>query len=173
MQGPMPFERMTKHHAIIDANHDTISHENFAQSMHFEVFSNLMPGNKKVYYNQVENKYHLENGYFPNSRQQVHKEMRKEPFHQFWSALRRTTQEMMWTATDQYILKTEEELNSRVNELTSSNDNLQLNSSLKMPKYLTSVDGMCHLIQPSFLFSLVPLTLWLTHEWKCHQLVPQ
>tara|TARA_Y100000590_G_C15714317_1_gene1011361 strand:+ start:23 stop:1195 length:1173 start_codon:yes stop_codon:yes gene_type:complete len=143
MLGPIPFEKMTKHQAIIDVNHDTRSHENFAQSMHFEVFAKLMPGNKKVYYNQVEKKYLLKHRNSPKSRQDIRKVMNKEPFHQFWSALRRTTQEMMWVASDDCIVKTEEELIPRVNNIIKKNNNLQLNSSLNMPKYITSVDIHC------------------------------
>lgn len=143
MGNPIPFEQMAGHGAIVNSNHDGRAHENFAQAMHFEVFAELMPGNKAVFLDRVEPRFRSQNGISPANRQQVRKEMREEPFHQFWSALRRTTQEMMWRATGECLHHTDDELHARIDQIRSGDETLKLNPALEAPRYVTAVDIHC------------------------------
>ncbi|MCX8231266.1 MAG: class I SAM-dependent methyltransferase [Alphaproteobacteria bacterium] len=143
MTGPTPFERMNRHGAIVDASHDELALENFAQAMHFEVFAHLMPGNKDVYEHRVLPAFKKREGRTPASRREVRSEMREDPYHQTWSALRRTTQEMMWIATDTCLHRTYDELHERARPKNKTLGSLTLDPSLDLPRYITAVDIHC------------------------------
>ncbi|MEQ8249505.1 MAG: methyltransferase domain-containing protein [Alphaproteobacteria bacterium] len=143
MSGPTPFERMKRHGAIVHSSHDEMALENFAQAMHFEVFGHLMPGNKDVYQNRVLPAFKKREGRQPATRKEVRAEMREDPYHQTWSALRRTTQEMMWVATDTCLHRTYDELHERAQPRGRTRGSLELDASLDLPRYITAVDIHC------------------------------
>jgi len=143
MSGPTPFERMNRHGAIVNSNHDEMAMENFAQAMHFEVFGHLMPGNKDVYQARVLPAFKRREGRKPDSRREVRAEMRRDPYHQAWSALRRTTQEMMWVATDTCLNRTYDELHDRAQPRKKRLGSLEVDPSLDLPRYITAVDIHC------------------------------
>jgi 2-polyprenyl-3-methyl-5-hydroxy-6-metoxy-1,4-benzoquinol methylase len=143
MNGPTSFERMKRHGAIVDTSHDEIALENFAQAMHFQVFARLMPGNKDVYENRVLPAFEKRNGRTPTSRREVRAEMRDDPYHQTWSALRRTTQEMMWVATDTCLNRTYDELHERARPKKRALGSLTLDPALNLPRYVTALDIHC------------------------------
>jgi ubiquinone/menaquinone biosynthesis C-methylase UbiE len=143
MNGPTPFERMKRHGAIVHSSHDELALENFAQAMHFEVFGHLMPGNKDVYQNRVLPAFKKRKGRQPTTRKEVRAEMREDPYHQTWSALRRTTQEMMWVATDTCLHRTYDELHERAQPHGRTLGSLELDAGLDLPRYITAVDIHC------------------------------
>ena len=143
MSGPTPFQRMTRHGAIVHTSHDEMALENFAQAMHSEVFGHLMPGNKDAYQNRVLPAFEKREGRKPTTRKEVRAEMRDDPFHQTWSALRRTTQEMMWIATDTCLHRTYDDLHERAQPHGRPLGSLDLDSNLDLPRYVTALDIHC------------------------------
>ncbi len=143
MPGPTPFERMYQHGAIVNSSHDELAMENFAQAMHREVFGHLMPGNKDVYKARVLPSFKKSKGRTPESRKEVRAAMRQDPYHQTWSALRRTTQEMMWVATDTCLNRTYGELHDRAQPRRKTMGSLETDPSLDLPRYITDVDIHC------------------------------
>ncbi|NQV79149.1 MAG: class I SAM-dependent methyltransferase [Alphaproteobacteria bacterium] len=143
MSGPTPFQRMTRHGAIVHTSHDEMALENFAQAMHSEVFGHLMPGNKDVYESRVLPAFKKREGRKPTTRKEVRAEMREDPYHQTWSALRRTTQEMMWIATDTCLHRTYDDLHERAQPHGQRLGSLDLDSNLDLPRYVTALDIHC------------------------------
>ncbi|MSO65155.1 MAG: class I SAM-dependent methyltransferase [Alphaproteobacteria bacterium] len=146
MLGPQSFNRLLPHGVSLAANHDEIAHENFAQAMHFQVFARLMPGNKDAYQARVLPAYVKTRGRRPKNRQEVRAEMRRDPYHQMWSALRRTTQELMWTAAQTGLDRDFAALQGRADKFLRdkrTTSTLQLDPALEMPRYITAVDIHC------------------------------
>ncbi|MBM3503472.1 MAG: class I SAM-dependent methyltransferase [Alphaproteobacteria bacterium] len=146
MLGPNSFNRLAAHGVSLAANHDEIAHENFAQAMHFQVFANLMPGNKEVYRTRVLPSFQRERGRRPSNRQEVRGAMRRDPYHQMWSALRRTTQELMWTAAQTGLNRGFPALQQRASNYLArptTKSSLTLDPTIAMPRYITAVDIHC------------------------------
>ncbi len=136
------FKHMAKHGMSIDPEHDEVSREDFVQSMHAHVFSNLLPGNKEIYEARVLPAFVRQNNRPPRDRQEVRKEMRRDPYHQMWSALRRTAQEMMWDAADAGATRQDAELRART-RVRDPKGSLELDSTVNLPRYITAVDIHC------------------------------
>jgi ubiquinone/menaquinone biosynthesis C-methylase UbiE len=146
MMGPTSFNRFAAHGVSLAANHDELAHENFAQAMHYQVFANLMPGNKDTYRGRVLPAFVRERGRKPSSRQEVRVAMRRDPYHQMWSALRRTTQELMWTAAQTGLDREFPTLQARASRLLArpaKTGSLQLDPKVRTPRYISAVDIHC------------------------------
>lgn len=136
------FKHMGKHGMSVDTLHDEISREDFVQSLHSHVFTNLLPGNKAAYDARVLPGFVRQNNRPPNDRQEVRREMRRDPYHQMWSALRRTSQELMWVAADTSATRQDSELRAK-SRVRKPKGSLELDPSVELPRYITAVDIHC------------------------------
>lgn len=143
MSGPQSFHRMAPHAVLVQAQHDDLAHENFAQAMHRTVFAGLMPGNREVFEARVRPQFERQHKRPPHDRQEVRAAMRRDPYHQLWSALRRTTQEMMWQAAHVGIGRDLVAMNSRAQPRKAAQGSLGLDPNVELPRYLTAVDIHC------------------------------
>lgn len=136
------FKHMGKHGMSVDTLHDEVSREDFVQSLHSHVFTNLLPGNKAAYDTRVLPGFVRQNNRPPRDRQEVRQEMRRDPYHQMWSALRRTSQELMWVAADASATRQDSELRAK-SHVRKPKGSLELDSSVELPRYITAVDIHC------------------------------
>jgi len=143
LSGPHSFHRMASHGVLVKALHDEHAHEDFAQSMHHTVFSRLMPGNRDAFEARVRPQFERQHKRAPQDRQEVRTAMRRDPYHQLWSALRRTTQEMMWQAAHIGISRDLAAMNDRAQPRHNARGSLGLDKSVAPPRYLTAVDIHC------------------------------
>jgi len=136
------FKNMAKHGMSVDAMHDEASRDDFVQSLHSHVFANLLPGNKNVYETRVLPAFVRRNNRPPRDRQEVRQDMRRDPYHQMWSTLRRTAQEMMWDAADASVTREDAELRAKT-RVRNPKGSLELDDAVELPRYLTAVDIHC------------------------------
>lgn len=134
---------MPTHDMLPDTNHDEQAMQDFVTSFRGHLASKVMPGNFAVYANRVEPKFEQAHRRKPNSRHEVRKFMVKDGYYQFWSAMQRRSQEMMW---DSVIAPTEREWESLVGrakkraEGCAVGGSLRLNPELEVPRYHTAAD---------------------------------
>jgi len=86
----------TQHELLPHATHDEQARQNFVQSLKVHLATSVSPGNKAVYEKRAKPRFQRENKRGPQDRHDVRRVMKDEPYYQTWSALLRTSQEMMW-----------------------------------------------------------------------------
>src|SRR5262249_38899394 len=106
--------------------------------------SKVSPGNKVVYERRARPRFEKENNRAPRDRHEVRRVMRDEPYYQTWSALQRTSQEMMWDAVAASVERQLPDLIARAKRAGGTLGSLPLNPDLKIPAYHTAVDIHCH-----------------------------
>ena len=136
-----------KQHAMLPtADHDEQARQDFVAAFRGHLSSSLMPGNYQVYQAKVEPAFRAKHGRPPADQDEVRKVMTQNSFYQFWSAMQRRSQEMLW---DSVIDPTERQLPQLIEksrELSSrrlakgARGTLRLNPELTIPKYHAAAD---------------------------------
>ena len=141
--GPITFRQMGAHQMMTDARHDEIAREDFVQSLHFQVLNRMRSGNEQAFEKNVLPGFVRANNRPPKNRQEVRKEMAHEPYHQMWSSLRRTSQELMWDAAAASSTRDAPRLSRRARTNGRAKGTLTLNPAVKTPRYVSALDIHC------------------------------
>ena len=131
------------HDAMPHISHDEMARQNFALRIREYVAGDIVNGNSDIYHKLAEPVFVKSFGRKPSTRKEVRKIIQTQPFHQTWSSLNRTTQEIIWDSVQTTLDRQDEELNKRIKNINSPKGSLKLNSSLKIPRYLSAVDIHC------------------------------
>ncbi len=132
------------HHPMLpQPTHDEESRQIFMKSMREHVTGTVTAGNKTIYEGAAKKTFERAQGRAPRTRQEVRKAMIAEPYHQYWSAFMRTTQEMMWDSVGATVARTIDDLNGRAKKRGRTKGTLRLNPNLPLPRYVTAVDIHC------------------------------
>ena len=126
-------------------NLDEQARQDFVTSLRAHLSGRLMPGAYKVYQHRVEPAFKQKHGRAPLDQEEVRKAMIQDPFYQFWSAMQRRSQELLW---DSVIDPTERQLPALIEKASalsssthsSRRGSLQLDPTLPIPKYHTAAD---------------------------------
>lgn len=132
-----------QHAMLPKATHDEHSRQEYAKSMRAYVTGTLTPGNRVIYDGRVLPAYMRSHNHPPETRKEVREGMLAEPYHQVWSAMMRTTQEMMWDSIGDSIERQLGDLVETAKPNGRTKGSLTLDPKLKMPPYLTAVDIHC------------------------------
>jgi len=129
----------TQHEMFATPDHDEASRQEFVSDFRVHLASRVFPGNFPTYYNRVLPEFAKAHGYEPKTRQEVRKVMTKDPYYQLWSAMQRSSQEMIW---DSVIDSVERHLPDLIQKAKQGKGegSLTLNPGLIAPKYLTGAD---------------------------------
>ncbi|MBM3503156.1 MAG: class I SAM-dependent methyltransferase [Alphaproteobacteria bacterium] len=129
-------------HAVLPrTTHDELARQNFVQSMRTNVTGPLTAGNRIVFEQHAKPLFRREHDREPVSRTEVGSVMRREPYYQAWSALMRTTQEMLWDSVGDSVERQLPELIARARRPSRrTNGSLTLDPALAMPRYIEAVD---------------------------------
>lgn len=126
-------------------NLDEQARQDFVSSLRAHLSGRLMPGAYKVYEHRVEPGFRAANGRPPQDHDEVRKAMTQDPFYQFWSAMQRRSQELLWESV---IDPTERQLPSLIDTSKSlashaeksGRGSLRLDPTLQLPRYHAAVD---------------------------------
>lgn len=131
-------------HAVLPrATHDEAARQAFVQSLKVHLASEVSPGNKQVYESAVKPAIIAEKGRPPADRHEVRQLMRRQPYYQMWSALQRTSQEMMWDSVSTSVERQLDGLVEAARRHSSQLGSLRLDPSLPIPSYHQAVDIHC------------------------------
>jgi len=133
--------RFTPHSMVPQANHDEAAMQDFVKSLRAHLAAKVMPGAYAAYHARVEPAFQAKHGRAPQDQHEVRKVMEADPYYQFWSAMQRRSQEMMW---DTVIDSTERQLPQLVDRARKlgrkPKGTLRLNPKLPIPRYHTAAD---------------------------------
>ncbi len=131
---------MGQHSVMAEANHDESSREDFIASMYFHVQSTVFPGNQLAYDGHALPSFKRDHNRAPRTRHEVRGVMEKEPFYQWWSSLRRTTQEMKQATGEEMVHRQIGSLIEKTAPPMYAKGSLTLDPSFKIPRYLSEID---------------------------------
>lgn len=134
----------TSHRMLPESNHDETSRQVFVGTLRRTLATQVVPGNRSIYENQVKPAFRAEHGREPRDRHEIRKAMLNNPYYQFWSALQRCSQEMIWDSTLEPLERQQQILIERFRSLGPDNPNalgsLKLDPDLAIPRYHTAAD---------------------------------
>ncbi|MEM7282469.1 MAG: class I SAM-dependent methyltransferase [Pseudomonadota bacterium] len=131
------------HEMLPDTNHDEQAMQEYVRCWRRHLAHKVLPGAKVVYEKRVRPDFVIQEKRDLESIKDVRQAMTKDGYYQFWSAMQRRSQEMMWESV---IDPTERNLENLVDVFErAEKDNayegsLSLDPELEIPKYHTAVD---------------------------------
>ena len=132
------------HHGVLpETSHDEQCRQDFAKSMRAYVTGALTPGNRTVYERHAKPQFLRRHNRPPETRQEMRRSMLREPYHQAWSALMRSTQESIWDSVGDTVERQLDELIAETKAPPTVGGSLTLNPNVGLPPYLTAVDIHC------------------------------
>jgi SAM-dependent methyltransferase len=130
-------------HAVLpQTTAEEFDRQEFVKSLKFHLASKVSVGNKAAFEGRAGPAYAKARGRKPQSLLEIRQAMTADPYFQFWSALQRNSQEMMWKSTQ---IPVERQLPDLIEagKATSGPSTLRLNPELEVPRYHRSVDIHC------------------------------
>ena len=129
------------------AVHDEQARQDFVAAFRAHLASQLVPGNRVAYERRALPRFVREHGREPADFHEVRAAMRGDSYYQFWSALQRRSQELMWesvidTAERELpqLIDTAQTLAQRAAQSGGAGGSLRLDPTLVVPRYHTAVD---------------------------------
>ena len=138
-----PYTAVARHGVSPVASHDEIARFDFLANFNKFMSGALSPGNKLAYDARVLPKFEKENGREPKNRFEIRHAMNEDPFHQFWSALKRNSMEMRQQNGRAIVLRQIEELNAKARQYNEGRETLELHPEIEIPRYQSAVDIHC------------------------------
>jgi 2-polyprenyl-3-methyl-5-hydroxy-6-metoxy-1,4-benzoquinol methylase len=130
------------HDMLPQTSHDEGARLDFVRTLRSHLSARIMPGNHAVYEARLKPSFEREHDRPPANRDEIRRLMNDEPYYQFWSALQRRSQELMW---DSAIDPTERQLDALIDRFREYTDapaggSLRLDPALEIPRYHTCHD---------------------------------
>jgi len=131
------------------ASHDEQARQDFVGALRGHLSGRIMPGAYRVYGSKVEPAFKARHGRPPADHDEVRQLMTQEPFYQFWSAMQRRSQELLWESVIDPTERQLPELIARAKQLgdkakksarKTRRGTLLLDPKLEVPRYHTAAD---------------------------------
>jgi ubiquinone/menaquinone biosynthesis C-methylase UbiE len=136
--------RQAEHKALPPTTHDEFARQEFVRSYKQYLVKNVHGANQLAYEKRVKPKIKREKQRDPKDRFEVRDEMVHDPHYQMFSALLRTSQEMMWSSCQIPVQRNLESMNKIINKTPKKPlGSLRLDPTLATPRYHTAVDIHC------------------------------
>jgi ubiquinone/menaquinone biosynthesis C-methylase UbiE len=133
----------TRHAMLPRASHDERARQSFVQSLKIHLATRVSPGNERVYERSAKPRFEREHRRAPRDRHEVRSVMTSEPYYRMWSALQRTSQEMMWDSVGTSVERQLDELVATGRASGGAGGTLTLDPALELPEYHAAVDIHC------------------------------
>ncbi|MDX2222943.1 MAG: class I SAM-dependent methyltransferase [Rhodospirillaceae bacterium] len=131
-------------HAMFpDATHDEQALQNYIKTLRVFSTRNFHRGNKALLNARIEPALRRKSGNKMPARKDVREALAREELNQWWSAMVRTTQEMLYDSVGPSIERQLPELTARAKRLRGKRGSLTLDPAVKVPPYLAAVDMHC------------------------------
>ena len=131
-------------HAILpQPTHDELARQQFVRSFKEHLVAHVHPGNRLAYEQRVKPAFAGEYGRDPENRFEIRDVMTRDPHYRMFSALLRTSQEMMWSASQQPVQRKLGELVEQARPNGNTGGSLRLDPGLEVPRYHKAVDIHC------------------------------
>lgn len=138
-----PYTAVARHAVFPEPSHDEAARFDFLANFNKYLSGTLGAGNKRAYDSRVLPAFVKEYGREPRDRFEIRRAMNKDPWHLFWSALKRNSMEMRQHNGRQMVLRQLDELDARVRQFNEGRDTLEFDASVQVPRYQAAVDIHC------------------------------
>ena len=133
-----------RQHAILPKpNHDELARQQFVRSFKEHLVAQVHPGNRLAYERRAKPGFIEKRGRAPRTRFEVGETMTQDPHYRMFSALLRTSQEMMWSAAQKPVQRDLDQLIEQAKKTGSNGGSLRLDPTLEVPRYHRAVDIHC------------------------------
>lgn len=138
-----PYTAVARHDMFPEPKHDEAARFDFLANLNKFLAGTLGPGNKLAYDKRVLPAFVKEHGREPKDRFEIRHAMNADPFHSFWSALKRNSMEMRQQNGRAMVLRQLDALDAKADKLNAGKDTLELNPEVEVPRYQAAVDIHC------------------------------
>ena len=132
-----------RHSILPEPNHDELARQQFVRSFKEHLVAQVHPGNRLAYERRVKPAFVEANGREPDDRFEIRDVMTRDPHYRMFSALLRTSQEMMWSAAQQPVQRKLQTLVEKAKPAPGAGGSLRLDPNLEVPRYHKAVDIHC------------------------------
>ncbi|WP_439533359.1 methyltransferase domain-containing protein [Polymorphobacter sp.] len=131
-------------HAVLPATtSDEFSRQEFVKSLKLHLATSVSAGNRNAFEVRARPAWQKAHGSEPATYAEIRKSMTDEPYFNFWGAMLRNSQEMMWKSVQIPVQRQLPELIKASKETNGTNGSLRLNPDMEIPRYHTMVDIHC------------------------------
>lgn len=131
------------HGVLPQTTSDEFARQEFVKSLKFHLASQISLGNKDAFEARGKPGFAKANGRDPATYHDVRKAMTGDPYFNFWSALQRNSQEMMWKSVQIPVERQLPELVETARRPGDALGSLRLNPDIQIPRYHQAVDIHC------------------------------
>lgn len=140
---PPPYTAVARHALFPEPRHDEAARFNFLTHFNRYLAGTIGAGNKIAYERRVLPKFREEHGRDPRDRFEIRDAMNEDPWHRFWSALKRNSMEMRQQNGRSMVLRQLDRLDALARQFNEGRDTLELDPSVETPHYQAVVDIHC------------------------------
>ena len=128
-------QNQTPHTMLAQSSGDELARQEYVKSLKFHLASKVSPANALAFAAQ--------GGKPEDDRHEVARLLKNNPFYNTWSAMLRTSQELMWRSVLLPIERTFDEIRDRSKKIVPAGGSLSLDPELEIPAYHRHVDIHC------------------------------
>jgi 2-polyprenyl-3-methyl-5-hydroxy-6-metoxy-1,4-benzoquinol methylase len=140
---PPPYTEVTRHAVFPTPSHDESARFNFLANFNKYMAAALGPGNKLAYDKRVLPAFVKEHAREPKDRFEIRHAMNRDPWHRYWSALKRNSMEMRQQNGRAMVLRQLDELDAKARQFNEGRDTLRLDPAVAVPRYQAAIDIHC------------------------------
>ncbi|HPF26032.1 MAG: class I SAM-dependent methyltransferase [Steroidobacteraceae bacterium] len=136
----------TQHGMVPQVTHDERARQSFVKTFRAHLSGKVMPGNYQVFQKRVVPRFQAQHGRPPEDERELRAVMTQDPYYQFWSAMQRRSQEMLWESVIDPTERQLPELIQRAKQLADRKrgkgqaGSLHLDPDVAVPRYHAAAD---------------------------------
>ena len=143
MNQTIDFSRQFDHGVLATPSAEEESRQLYVKSLKYHLATKVAPGNRLAYEQRALPAFEQSHGASPKDHHEIRSLMAEEDYFQMWSALQRTSQEMMWRSVQVSVERQNDDLRTKAAKAVKSLGSLRLDPQLPQPKYHLAVDIHC------------------------------
>ncbi|CAM3163171.1 Demethylmenaquinone methyltransferase [Sphingomonas antarctica] len=138
-----PYTAVERHAMFPTPSHDEAARFDFLANFNKYLSGTIGAGNARAYETRVLPAIEREQGRLPADRFEIRRAMNKDPWHRFWSGLKRNSMEMRQQNGRQMVLRQIDALDAKASSFNANKATLELDPSVDVPRYQRAVDIHC------------------------------
>jgi ubiquinone/menaquinone biosynthesis C-methylase UbiE len=128
------------HDLAIDNTRDELARQGFVTGMRQYVLGDLAGNMRTVYDRRVKPTFEKTKGRAPEDGPEIHTAMRPDTMFKFYSAVRNSTQELVWRSVLPGIDRSTEGLAQKTADANADANTLHLDPAFETPRYVSALD---------------------------------
>lgn len=138
-----PYTAVERHAMFPVPSHDEAARFDFLANFNKYLSGTIGAGNARAYETRVLPEMKRQMGREPKDRFEIRRAMNKDPWHRFWSGMKRNSMEMRQQNGRQMVLRQIDDLDAKAAELNAGKATLALDPAVAVPRYQQAVDIHC------------------------------